>query len=94
MSAAGALLPIAGVHSFSHATVVTKPSRMVVGFTAGGGTDTIARMVAEALRPEYPGGLIVENKPGAASRIAVETVKTSEPDGSTLLVTPDFSLTV
>ena len=94
MSAAGALLPIAGVHSLSHATVVTKPSRLVVGFTAGGGTDTIARMVADALRPDYPGGLIVENKPGAASRIAVEKVKASEPDGSTLLVTPDFSLTV
>ena len=94
ISAAGALLPIAGTYSQAHATVITKPSRLVVGFTAGGGTDTIARMVADALRPDYPGGMIVENKPGAASRIAVETVKASEPDGSTLLVTPDFPLTV
>lgn len=70
VSAAGALLPIAGTFSQAHATVTTKPSRMVVGFTAGGGTYTIARMVADSLRPDYPGGLIVENKLGrpAASR--------------------------
>lgn len=94
MGAVSALLPLAAAPGLARAVVTSKPSRFIVGFAPGGGTDTIARMVADALRPDYPGGLIVENKPGAASRIAVETVKTSEPDGSTLLVTPDFSLTV
>lgn len=91
---AAALFPLIGMPSLACATITSKPSRFIVGFAPGGGTDVIARMVADAMRPEYPGGLIVENKPGAASRIAVETVKASSPDGSTLLVTPDFALTV
>jgi tripartite-type tricarboxylate transporter receptor subunit TctC len=89
-----ALLPVMGLPGLARATITSKPSRFIVGFAPGGGTDVIARMVADAIRPEYPGGLIVENKPGAASRIAVETVKASVADGSTLLVTPDFALTV
>jgi tripartite-type tricarboxylate transporter receptor subunit TctC len=91
---AAALFPLIGMPSLARATITSKQSRFIVGFAPGGGTDVIARMVVDAMRPEYPGGLIVENKPGAASRIAVETVKASIPDGSTLLVTPDFALTV
>ncbi len=94
IGAAGALLPLIGRIGDASASITPKPSRIVVGFAPGGGTDTIARMAAENIRTEYPGGLIVENKPGAASRIAVETVKAAAPDGSTLLMTPDFSLTV
>jgi tripartite-type tricarboxylate transporter receptor subunit TctC len=94
LGAAGAMLPLVGAPGLAGATVTSKPSRFVVGFAPGGGTDTIARMVADTLRADYPAGLIVENKPGAASRMAVETVKAADPDGSTLLVTPDFSLTV
>ena len=94
IGAAGALLPLAGIPGAGYAAITNKPAKFVVGFAPGGGTDTIARMVAEAIRSDYPGGLIIENKPGAASRIAVETVKSAEADGSTLLMTPDFSLTV
>ena len=71
-----------------------KTARFVVGFAPGGGTDTIARMVADSVRPAYPDGLIVENKPGASSRIAVDYVKASAPDAHTMLFTPDFALTV
>ena len=71
-----------------------KNARFVVGFAPGGGTDTIARMVADSVRPAYPDGLIVENRPGASSRIAVDYVKAAAPDGQTMLVTPDFALTV
>jgi tripartite-type tricarboxylate transporter receptor subunit TctC len=42
----------------------------------------------------FPGGLIIESKPGAATRLAVEYVKNSLPDGTTMLFTPDFSLTL
>ena len=38
--------------------------------------------------------MIVENKPGAAARISVEYVKNAEPDGSVMLFTPDFPITV
>lgn len=89
----GAILPLSIAPQFAQANL-TKPARFIVGFAPGGGTDTIARMTAEVLRADYPAGMLVENKPGAASRIAVDLVKSSEPDGSTLLMTPDFSLTV
>jgi len=68
--------------------------RVIVGFPAGGGTDIIARVLAERLRGIYAPTVIVENKPGAASRLSVEFVKNAEPDGTTMLVTPDFPLTV
>lgn len=78
----------------ARAQALRKPVRIVVGFPAGGGTDVIARLVADKLRGHYAPAVIVENRPGAAARIAVEYVKTAEPDGSTLLFTPDFPMTV
>ena len=76
------------------AQTIRKPVRIIVGFPAGGGTDVVARMIAERLRGHYAGAVIVENRPGAAARIAVDYVKNAEPDGATLLFTPDFPLTV
>jgi tripartite-type tricarboxylate transporter receptor subunit TctC len=76
------------------AQVTTKPVRVIVGFPAGGGTDVIARIVADRLRGAYSPTVLVENKPGAAARLSVEFVKSSEPDGTTMLFTPDFPITV
>ena len=76
------------------AQAISKQVRVIVGFPAGGGTDIIARVLAERLRGIYAPTVIVENKPGAASRLSVEFVKNAEPDGTTMLVTPDFPLTV
>src|SRR5262249_56632100 len=67
---------------------------VIVGFPAGGGTDVIARILADGLRGPYAPTVLVENKPGAAARIAVEYVKNAEPDGSVMLFTPDFPITV
>jgi tripartite-type tricarboxylate transporter receptor subunit TctC len=68
--------------------------RIVVGFPAGGGTDVLARLLAEKLRGHYAPAVIVENRPGAAARLATEYVKNSDADGSVLLFTPDFPMTV
>jgi len=76
------------------AQAVQKPVRIIVGFPAGGGTDVIARILAERLRGPYAAAVLVENKPGAAARVAVEYVKNAEPDGSVMLFTPDFPITV
>jgi tripartite-type tricarboxylate transporter receptor subunit TctC len=76
------------------APAIKKPVRVIVGFPAGGGTDVIARILADRLRGPYASTVLVENKPGAAARIAVEYVKNAEPDGSVMLFTPDFPLTV
>lgn len=62
--------------------------RIVVGAAPGGGTDTIARLLAEQMSGRYAPQVIVENRPGASSRLAAETVKAAAPDGSTLLVCP------
>ena len=72
----------------------SKPVRIIVGFPAGGGTDMIARILAERLRGSYASAVLVENKPGASARLAAEFVKNAEPDGSVLLFTPDFTMTI
>jgi tripartite-type tricarboxylate transporter receptor subunit TctC len=68
--------------------------RIVVGFPAGGGTDIIARVLADRIRVPFASSVIVENKPGAAARASVDYVKNAAPDGGTLLFTPDFPITV
>jgi tripartite-type tricarboxylate transporter receptor subunit TctC len=78
----------------SRANILKKTTHIVVGFPAGGATDLIARLLAERLRGSYATAVIVENKPGGAARVAVEYVKNGEPDGSEILFTPDFPLTV
>jgi tripartite-type tricarboxylate transporter receptor subunit TctC len=78
----------------ARAQALKKPVHIIVGFPAGGGTDVIARILADRLRGPYASTVLVENKPGAAARIAVEYVKNAEPDGSVMLFTPDFPITV
>ncbi len=91
LSASAAVLALV---SPARAQVLHKTVRIIVGFPAGGGTDVIARIVAEKLNGTYAPAVIVENRAGAAARIAVDYVKRAEPDGSVLLFTPDFPLTV
>lgn len=71
-----------------------KLSRIIIGFPPGGGVDSALRPLVQNMTESYPGGLIIEAKPGAATRLAAEFVKNSAPDGSTMLFTPDFSLTL
>lgn len=72
----------------------TKLTRIIIGFPPGGGVDSALRPLVQGLSDSYPAGLIIEPKPGAASRLACEYVKNSPPDGATMLFTPDFSLTL
>ncbi len=70
------------------AQTLQRPARIVVGFPAGGSSDVVARLYAERLRGPYAPQVLVENRTGAAGRIAVESVKGSPPDGETILQTP------
>ena len=67
-------------------TYPTKPVKLMVGAGAGGGTDIIARMLAEKMTDALKGTFIVENKPGASNTIAAELTAKAPPDGHTLLV--------
>ncbi len=62
-----------------------KPVRIVVGFSAGGTTDVVARIMARELTAELGQSFVIDNKPGAGSNIATELVARAEPDGYTLL---------
>src|SRR3569832_560306 len=63
-----------------------RPVRLVVGFAAGGGTDIVARLIGEQLSIQLGKPFVVENRTGAASNIATETVISAPPDGYTLLL--------
>ena len=63
-----------------------RPVNMVVPFSAGGPTDTVARSLAEAMRPTLGETVVVENKGGAGGTIGVTHVARSKPDGHTILL--------
>src|SRR5438093_7819010 len=63
-----------------------RPVRMVVGFPPGGGTDIIARLVAQKLTERWGRSVVVENRAGAGGNIATELVARSAPDGHTVLM--------
>jgi tripartite-type tricarboxylate transporter receptor subunit TctC len=64
----------------------TRPVRLIVGFPAGGPTDIVARITAQALSERLGQQIVVENRPGAGSNIATQAVITAPPDGYTLLL--------
>lgn len=69
-------------------------TRLVVGFPPGGPLDTLARALAEELRVSLDEPVVVENKPGASSRLSIDHVKNARADGRTILIasTPPFVL--
>jgi tripartite-type tricarboxylate transporter receptor subunit TctC len=69
-------------------TYPSKPVRFIVGFSAGGSTDVIARIVADRLRQLLGQPVTIDNRPGADGVIAAEAAARAAPDGYTFLVTP------
>jgi tripartite-type tricarboxylate transporter receptor subunit TctC len=65
----------------------TRPVRVLVGFTPGGGTDIMARFLTPRLSEYLGQQFVVENRPGAATNVATEMVARAAPDGYTLLFT-------
>ena len=72
----------------------SKPIRLVVGYSPGGGNDLIARIVAAKLQDKLGQPIVVDNKPGAQSIVAAEIVAKAPPDGYTLLVAPSGPMTI
>ena len=78
----GMLCAVAPTHAQAYPN---RPVRMIVGLPAGGGADTIARIVSVKLSENMGQPVVVENRPGSAARIAAESVARATPDGYTLL---------
>ncbi len=81
-AACASVAPLARAQAFP-----SKPIRIFVGYTAGGAVDVIARTVGAQLSASLGQPVIVENKPGAATNLAVKALIDSPPDGYTLMLT-------
>lgn len=95
---AASIAAIASVATLSvgnaQAQIGGRVPRIVVAFPAGGATDLVARLIADELRGRYAPQVIVENRPGASGRVGTEYVKNAESDGTVMLYTPDFPMTL
>jgi tripartite-type tricarboxylate transporter receptor subunit TctC len=66
-----------------------KPIRILVGFPPGGGSDSLARVIAEKLSTVLKQPVLVENRPGVGGRLAAQAVKAAAPDGLTYMLAPN-----
>ncbi|MGE0034654.1 MAG: Bug family tripartite tricarboxylate transporter substrate binding protein [Xanthobacteraceae bacterium] len=78
----------------AQAQVGDQPVRIIFPYAAGGSGDGTSRLMAEQLRNGLNRPVIVENRTGAAGRLAVQAVKAAAPDGNTLLLTPIAPMSV
>lgn len=81
-----AVLPFLPRRAAAQASWPDRPVRVVVGFTAGGPTDTVARLAAQGMADLLGQPAPVENRTGAAGNIATEAVARAPADGHTVLV--------
>ena len=82
-----ALASIMSIPAFAADAYPTKPIRILVGYTAGGAVDVVARTIGQHMAGTLGQPVIIENKPGAGTNIAVRSLIDSPPDGYTLMMT-------
>ena len=80
-----------GVHAQSYPS---RPVKIVVPWTPGGGNDVLGRVIAQKLSESWGQPVVVENKPGAGGNIGADAVAKSPPDGYTLLVAANNILSI
>ena len=84
LAAAAAALPAMPRFAWAQ-TYPSRPVRWIVGFSAGGTTDILARLMAQWLSERLGQQFIIENRPGAGTNIALQAAVNSRPDGYTLV---------
>jgi tripartite-type tricarboxylate transporter receptor subunit TctC len=72
----------------------TGPVHLLVGFPPGGGTDAIARTLADKLKDQLGMPVVVENKAGAGGQLAAQALKAAVPDGLTLFLSHDHTISI
>jgi tripartite-type tricarboxylate transporter receptor subunit TctC len=90
---AGVLAAAAAVAAIAPAMAEDKPViKVLVGFPPGAGTDTLARIYAEALAQQLNVTTVVENKPGAGGQIAAQLLRSATPDSNTIMFAVDHQV--
>ncbi|HEX2543420.1 MAG TPA: tripartite tricarboxylate transporter substrate binding protein [Ramlibacter sp.] len=84
LAAGAALLPAASAWAQAYPS---RPIKVIVGFTPGGAVDLVARTLAQAMTGPLGQPIIIENKPGAGTNIAMKSLIEAAPDGYTLMLT-------
>lgn len=72
----------------------SSPVKVLVGFPPGGGTDAIARILADKLKDQLGVAVVVENKAGAGGQIAAQALKAAAPDGNTVFLSHDHTISI
>ncbi len=88
---AGAALALPGATALAQGSA---PVRLLVGFPPGGGTDAIARLLAEKLKDELGAPVIVENKAGAGGQLAAQALKATPADGTVLFLSHNHTVSI
>ena len=81
---------IAGLPAFAQGRTI----RLLVGFPPGGGTDAVARLLGERLKDELGANVVVDNRPGAGGQLAAQVLKAAPPDGNTLFLSHDHTISI
>ncbi|WP_280190975.1 tripartite tricarboxylate transporter substrate binding protein [Delftia sp. PS-11] len=92
LGVAAGVVPAAG--ALAQAAYPSKPIRLVVPFPPGGGTDMIARTVAQKLADQNKWTVVVDNRPGAGGNLGVDAVAKAAPDGYTLVMGQTSNLAI
>ena len=87
-------LAIALVVACGWAQAQSGPVKLMVGFPPGGGTDAIARTLADKLKDQLGMPVVVENKAGAGGQLAAQALKAAAPDGMTLFLSHDHTISI
>ncbi len=90
----GALVGLLAGGADTAAADTARTQRLLVGFPAGGGSDAIARLLADPLKDALGAPVIVENKPGAGGQLAAQALKAAAPDGSTWFLSHDHTISI
>lgn len=90
----GLAAAVAGFAGLAQAQQQGAPIKLLVGFPAGAGTDAIARTLGEKLKDQLGTPVVVENRAGAGGQIAAQALKAAAPDGHTLLLSHDHTISI